>query len=174
MLISKETSEALDLLYGQFFDLNATLDVVASTLQNTFSMPQAADIVHHKISHLMPLLADKISEIKDNYNIRSIRPAVHEDKREYGDLQVMFQTVLDEFESTYKMIVSVQEIAIKSGDKNVLDDLQHFMRLFNKIMGQIYTLRDKAEQMPRDFDTYDAHINRWGIVGLDLEKERDV
>ena len=97
-----------------------------------------------------------------------------EDKREYGDLQVMFQTVLDEFESTYKMIVSVQEIAIKSGDKNVLDDLQHFMRLFNKVMGQIYTLRDKAEQMPRDFDTYDAHINRWGIVGLDLEKERDV
>lgn len=174
MLISKETSEALDLLYGQFFDLNATLDVVASTLQNTFSMPQAADIVHHKISHLMPLLADKISEIKDNYNVRSIRPAVHEDKREYGDLQVMFQTVLDEFESTYKMIVSVQEIAIKSGDKNVLDDLQHFMRLFNKVMGQIYTLRDKAEQMPRDFDTYDAHINRWGIVGLNLEKECDV
>ena len=41
-------------------------------------------------------------------------------------------------------------------------------------MGQIYTLRDKAEQMPRDFDTYDAHINRWGIVGLDLEKERDI
>jgi hypothetical protein len=171
MLISKETSDALDLLYGQFFDLNATLDVVASTLQNAFSMPKAADIVHHKISHLMPLLADKISEIKDNYNIRSIRPSVHEDRREYSDLYVMFQTVLDEFESTYKMIVAVQEVSIKSGDKNVLNDLQRFMCVFNKVMGQIYTLRDKAEQLPRDFDTYDAHIDRWGIVGVDLEKE---
>lgn len=173
MLISNETSEALDILYGQFFDLNASLDVVSSTLLNVFAMPKAADIVHHNISHLMPLLADKISEIKDNYNVRSIRPQVHEDKREYDDLYVMFQTVLNEFEDTYKMIVSVQEIAQNSKDYNVYSDLQKFMRIFNKVIGQIYTLRDKSKQLSKEFDTFDAHIEQWGIVGLDLDEEYD-
>lgn len=168
MLMNEETSEALDILYGAFFDLNATLDRVASVMMNGFSMPIAGDIVHHKLSHLMPLFADMISEIKDNYNISSIRPPVHKDDRNYDNLLTMFETVLKEFSDIYEMINKVDDIAIKHRDRNVSSDLVKVFQKFNIVMGQVITLRDKAAQMPTDFDKFDFHSSEWGIKGVKL------
>jgi hypothetical protein len=167
MLIAKETSDALDILYGKFFDLNATLDRAVSILLNDWAMPQANDIIHHKIAHATPLLADLISEIKDNYNLASIRPAVHADSRNYANLADMFNTIVGEFEDTYQMIKMTDKIAKENNDENVHADLLDFMTIFNKFIGQMYTLRDKAVQMPDSYDEFDAHISMWGINGLD-------
>lgn len=170
MLISVQTSDALDELYGAFFDLNATLDRMSSILLNDFSMPQASDILHHKIAHLMPLMADLISEIKDNYNVSSIRPEVHRDSRTYSDLKEMFETLLSEYTEVYEMIKMTHEISLNNKDLNVCSELLNFTRNFNIVMGQIITLRDKAVQMPTDFDRFDRHITSWGIVGLEVFK----
>ena len=129
MLIHEETSEALDVLYGAFFDLNATLDRVASVMLNDFSMPNAGEIVHLNISHTMPLLADVVSEIKDNYNLSSIRPEVHKDDRKYSNLADMFSTVLKEFSEVYEIMNKVVDIAIAHRDRNVTSDMY---RLFRK------------------------------------------
>lgn len=168
MLISEETSRALDVLTGAFFDLNRTLDRCVTWMQNEWSMPNAADIVHHNLAHLMPLVADEITAIKDNYNMTSVYPATHEDSRTYQDLADMMETVLDEFTETYTMLKLTKDIIKKNDDFNVLSDLYRIMRQFNIIMGQIYTLRDKAVQMPVAYDTYDRHISSWGIDGVDL------
>ena len=44
--------------------------------------------------------------------------------------------------------------------------LIQLMNYHSLIVGQVVTLRDKAEQMPTDFDNYDRHIDSWGIVGI--------
>jgi len=170
MFLSEKSSEALDQLYGAFFDLNATLDRVASIMLNTWSMPQASDIVHHKLSHLMPLLADDISAIKDNYNMTSGRPEVHKDYRTYTDLGNMFETVLKEFGEVYEMIKMCDGIAHENGDFNVHGDLVKFIQKFNIVIGQVITLRDKAVQMPTSYWVYDDYISAWGINGLDDEQ----
>jgi len=167
MLISKETSDALDVLVGAFFDLNRTLDRCVSWMQNVWSMPRAAEIIHHRLAHTMPLMADSLTEIKDNYNMTSTYPQTHADSREYKDLLDMFQTVLNEFSEVYTMINMVRKTVLDHEDFNVLVDLHEFMRQYNKIMGQIYTLKDKAEQMPDRFDKFDRHITSWGITGLE-------
>jgi len=166
MLISKNTSDALTEIYGAFFDLNATLDVVSSIMLNKWSMPQASDICHHRISHLMPLLADKISEIQDNYNIVTYRPEVHRDFRDYDNLKDMFESVLKEFSDVYEMIRMCNKIASDNGDFNVHGDLIDFIRKFNVVMGQIITLRDKSVQLPNDYTTFDKQISSWNIVGI--------
>lgn len=168
MFLSTETSKALDTLYGAFFDLNATLDRVASVMLNKWAMVQASDIVHHKISHLMPIMADLISEMKDDYNESSTRPPVHEDNRDYNNLLDMFDTVLKEFGEVYTMIKMCNRIAIEYEDFNIHAGLVDFMQKFNKVIGQVITLRDKAEQMPEDYARYDEYSSNWGIVGLDL------
>lgn len=168
MLISKETSNALDTLLGAFFDLNRTLDRCVSWMQNVWSMSQAADIVHHKLAHLMPLFSDKVSEIKDRYNMASVYPATHADARQYADLSEMFEVVLEEFAEVYKIIQMTRKIVIEQDDVNVLTDLYDILEDYNIIMGQIYTLRDKANQMPDQYDTFDRHISSWGIKGIDL------
>ena len=110
MLISQETSEALDILVGKMFDLNRSFDRAVSWMQNVFSMPQASDIVHHNLAHLFPLLADSLTEIKDRYNIPSVYPETHKDDREYENLFVMFTTLLKECSDGYEMIVKVEDI----------------------------------------------------------------
>lgn len=168
MLIHEETSEALDVLYGAFFDLNATLDRVASVMLNDFSMPNAGEIVHLNISHTMPLLADVVSEIKDNYNLSSIRPEVHKDDRNYSNLADMFSTVLKEFSEVYEIMNKVVDIAIAHRDRNVTSDMYRLFRKYNIIMGQVNTLNDKAQQMSTDFDKFDFNISKWGIKGVKL------
>lgn len=168
MLIHEETSEALDVLYGAFFDLNATLDRVASVMLNDFSMPNAGEVVHIAISHAMPLLADVVSEIKDNYNLSSIRPEVHKDDRKYSNLADMFSIVLKEFSDVYEIMNKVVDIAIAHRDRNVTSDMYRLFRKYNIIMGQVNTLNDKAQQMPTDFDKFDYNISKWGIKGVKL------
>lgn len=165
MLIAKKTSEALDILYGQFFNLNSLLDNAVSFMLNEWAMVQASEIVHLRLAHATPLLADRISEIKDDYDERSIRPEVPEHREQYGSLKDMFDTIYDEFEATYKMIVLTNKIALEEGDINVHAGLMEFMRTFNKVIGQIITLKNKADQ-GLDFDTFDFRIKDWGIVGL--------
>ena len=72
MLISQETSKALDLLYNKFFDLNSLFDNAVSYMLNVWCMPNASETIHINLAHTFPLMADKISEIKDNYDDTAI------------------------------------------------------------------------------------------------------
>lgn len=166
MLISEKTSLALDELVGAYFDLNRSFDRAVSVLQNKFSMPNAAIIIHHKLAHLFPLMADKVAEIKDLYNIETIYPETHRDGRDYIDLKNMMDTLLKEVADCYSIIKLVNEVAVENKDYNVQAGLIPLMNYHSLIVGQVVTLRDKAEQMPTDFDNYDRHIDSWGIVGI--------
>lgn len=168
MLISQETSEAIDELVGAFFDLNRTTDRMVTVMQNVFAMPNAADIIHHRIAHLYPLVADLFTEIKDRYNLTSVYPETHRDSRDYSNLEEMFVTLLRENEEVYKMIKMLDDIAHRNGDFMVHADLVGIMQKFNILFGQIVTLRDKAVQMPTNYDDFDRHIESWKIDGLEL------
>lgn len=168
MLISDETSSALDELTGAFFDLNRTADRMISIMQNTWCMPQAVSIIHPNIAHLYPLLADKVTEIKDRYNLTSVYPETHRDSRVYENLKEMFRTLLKENEEVYQMIKMVDDSAHKNGDFMVHADLVDLMQKFSILFGQIVTLRDKADQLVDKYDEFDRHISSWGIDGLEL------
>jgi len=167
MLISKQTSDDLDILYGQFFNLNSLCDNAVSFMLNEWAMVQANDIIHHKICHLFPLLADNISEIKDNYDERSIRPEVPKHTESYANLAEMFDRIYDEMSATYTMIKMVDQTATENGDLNVHAGLLNFVPKFSVVIGQIITLMNKAHQMPNDFDKFDRHISSWKIDGLE-------
>ena len=102
-MLSDKTSEAIDILVGKCFDLNRTFDRAVSILTNVFSMPQAADIVHHNLAHLWAAIADEYSSFKDEWNITPYYPETHGDGRTYSNLQVMMETLLKETLELYEM-----------------------------------------------------------------------
>lgn len=173
-MLSDKTSEAIDILVGQFFRLNRFCDRRISILQNVFSMPQAAKILHNNHCHLYPLIADLCSEFKDQYNIPTYYPETPGDGRTYTNLSDMMETYLNEVEDTYTMIKMTYQVAKDNDDFNACAFLMRLMRIISIIIGQVYTLRDKAVQMPTDFDSYDRHISSWGIDGIDLTNPHDV
>ena len=168
MLISEETSKALDILYNQFFNLNALYDNAVSYMLNEWCMPNASNIIHHNLAHGFPVMADMISEIKDNYDMRSIRTEIPRHDEEYSDLSDMMNTLYMYCEKTYEMIKQTSRIAMDNEDLNVLSALVDFTNTFSKIIGQVTTLQNKAEQMPTEYDKFDRHIDKWGIVGLEV------
>lgn len=168
LMLSDKTSEAIDILVGKCFDLNRTFDRAVSILTNVFSMPQAADIVHHKLAHLWPVIADEYSSFKDEWNITTYYPETHGDGRTYSNLQDMMETLLKETLEMYEMQKMAYSVAKENGDLNACAFFMRMVRILTIVVGQVYTLRDKAEQMPNDYDSYDAHIDDWGIDGVDL------
>ena len=58
-------------------------------------MVQASDIIHHKLAHLFPLMADMVSEIKDDFDESSVRPEVIPHTEVYDGLADMFDRLLE-------------------------------------------------------------------------------
>ena len=168
MSISIKTSEALDLLVGKAFDLNRSFDRAVSIMQNKWCMPNAANIIHHNLAHLFPLLADLISGFKDSWNLTTVYLETHKDDRDYANLLSMMTVLWEEVLDYYEMIKMVYKIAEEEGDLNAMTMLVDFMNKLTIVVSQVYTLKDKAEQMPTDFDTFDNHISQWGINGVEL------
>lgn len=167
MRLSDKTSQALDILVGQYFQLNRTLDRMCSWMEVEFAMPNAANIIHHKLSHLAPLMADTVSDFKHQWNVTTYYPETHGDNREYRDLEDMMDTMLKETLDVYQVIKQTYQIAKEEGDFNANAMLQDLMEDMNEVIAQIMVLYDKAKQMPTEYDSYDAHIGHWGIVGLE-------
>ena len=168
MSISLKTSESLDLLVGKAFDLNRSFDRAVSIMQNKWCMPNAANIIHHNLAHLFPLLADVISGFKDNWNLTTVYPETHKDDRDYSNLLDMMTILKNEVLDFYEMIKMVYKIAEEENDFNTMSMLIDFMNKLTIVVSQMYTLKDKAEQMPTDWDTFDNHISQWGINGLNI------
>ena len=168
MSISLKTSESLDLLVGKAFDLNRSFDRAVSIMQNKWCMPNAANIIHHNLAHLFPSLADVISGFKDNWNLTTVYPETHKDDRDYSNLLAMMTILRDEVLDFYEMIKMVYKIAEEENDFSVMAMLIDFMNKLTIVVSQMYTLKDKAEQMPTDWDTFDNHISQWGINGLNI------
>jgi hypothetical protein len=166
MLISEQTSKAIDEAVGMYFDLNRSFDRAVSYMTNVYAMPNAANIIHHKLAHLFPLLADKFTEIKDRYNLPSVYPQTHEDGRIYMNLKDMMDELLKECADGYQVIKMVNQVAEENGDFMVHADLIPLMEYHSVVMGQVITLDDKANQMPTEYDEYDRHIDSWGIDGI--------
>ena len=62
----------------------------------------------------------------------------------------------------------VYKIADEENDFNAKAMLIDFMNKLTKVISQMNTLKDKAEQMPTGWDLFDNHISSWGINGLNL------
>lgn len=168
MMLSNKTSEALDYLIGAYFDLNRTFDRAVSVMEVKFAMPNAANIIHHKLAHLWPLMADVVSDFKHQWNVMAVYPETHRDARDYTNLEDMMGVLLKETLDVYEIIRQTYAIAKDEHDFNTNAMLQNLMQDMNKVIAQVIVLNDKAKQMPTDFDNYDRHIDSWGIVGLEL------
>ena len=96
-------------------------------------------------AHLMPLLADKFSDILLRYNISPKYYETKRDERTYSTMLDFFNTNLNEHIETYELIKSAINVATVNGDINVEADLKSLLRIWNKFMSQAILLRDKAQ-----------------------------
>ena len=145
MLISDTTIENINLIIQAMFNHNRTLDRFLGYSDAEWAFTHFNSVYHQGYAHLMPLVADKFSDILLRYNIAPKYYETKSDTRTYNTMLDFFQTNLEEHEATYELIKKSIKEALDNGDYNVEADLKHLLRMWNKFMAQAILLRDKAQ-----------------------------
>ena len=136
-----------------------------------FEIPSMNQVAHFDVAskeEKLNRLEEKINH-PNFWNDQNTALQIVNEKNELSNIvnsYFLVKSKLKDIIDTYEMIKVASRVAMDNSDLNVLCDLVDFTSKFNKIMGQVITLKGKAEQMPNEFDKFDRHIDKWGIVGL--------
>ena len=70
-LINNDLGQKMNVVSQKLFKANAVMDCISSRIDTVCGMPKASEILHHRIAHKFPLLADIITEYlaKRNYAV---------------------------------------------------------------------------------------------------------
>lgn len=164
MLISEETIEKINLLIQSMFNHNRTLDRFLGYADAEWSFVNFNKVFHNGYAHLMPLVADKLSDILLRYNIAPKYYETKRDERVYDTMLDFFNTNLNEHIKTYDLIKDAINIATLNGDLNVEADLKAILRMWNKFMSQAILLRDKAEVYGDNKAMFDGFCEQFYIL----------
>lgn len=161
MLINNATIKEINLLSQQCFWLNRVIDRATSVLSVKFGLTKASQIIHERLAHKYPLLADDVNEILDMYNEYIDYLETPANVVDYEDVVELFQVILDENIKLYEMLKNAIFVARQEGDLNVESHLLSFSNILNKYIAQCVTLRDKADLMKDDLAMFDLSIPKF-------------
>jgi ferritin len=113
-------------LFDMYFQANSLLDSVVYSIDIDFNMPQFADFIHLQISHIMPLLADKLNDFGrlrgDKFNRGALEPNVSN----YTSPYMCMYIVTEYFTKIEEQIDTAINMAIRDNMKMWEDFLRGF------------------------------------------------
>jgi hypothetical protein len=131
----------------------------------SFSCVKSSNIIHKRLAHVYPILADDISEIQDALNVLTDYLETPTDVYMYGSLADMFERLLENVLEANEMIIEGIEICEEERDVNVKVHLENFLstKFINHIK-QAIILRDKAKLYGQNTLDFDRDIETFFIL----------
>lgn len=115
-LTSTETLSEVQKLFDKWFDLNSLLDRQVYLIDIKFNMVSFQNFWHECISHLAPLLADKLQEFGSMRNDTFYRGIVPEHKEQYDSLLSAIEDYVMYISEIENMCKNIILTAIDKGD----------------------------------------------------------
>lgn len=143
-LIKENINETLNQLVGDCFAMNRMLDRMMSILSIKFVMPKTVSILHPKLAHAYPALADVLSDYQGSRNNLTIYPETPIGNEDYSTPLEIFNRMLMKQLEMEESISEAIVLAYDEGDMMTKVFLQNFLLDFNKYTEQILLLIDKA------------------------------
>lgn len=125
-MTSKNTLQEVQKLFDMFFDANSHIDRIVYLLDIKFNQPKFQDYVHHKLAHLMPVLADDIQGFGSLRGDLFYRGAIDRQDKDFArvsDAMYDIAMVMGEIEN--QCVVSIKT-AIANNDLMYEDYLRSF------------------------------------------------
>jgi ferritin len=162
-LISDNLNSKLDGLVTKCFEGNRIADRGMSILAVKFAMNKTEALLHAKLAHLYPALADLISEyqgMRDNLTVYGLTPLEDTD---YASPLELFNRLLDYMQDLENLISGAVSSAKEEEDFMTFAFLLEFSRTVAKVTGQCLLLVDKAENYS-DWQLFDHNIEDFVIL----------
>ena len=144
-LLTGEIKESLEKIVSHCFYANRITDRICSILSVSFVMPNTSNIIHHKLAHRYPVLADGISDYMDSRDCTTIYGETPRGDQEYGSYLDCFNKILEVNLDFERLVKEAIETAIKAGDYTTKIYLENYLLNIIPITKDILTLVDKAE-----------------------------
>ena len=167
-LLTIEIKEALEEIVEQCFYNNRIADRIASLLSVQFVMPATEKIIHSKYAHLMPILADVITDYMSARDCSAIYGETPIGNQEYNTPLDCFQKLLEinlELESKTKKAI---DVVMEQKDYVTKVELDSFLKSLIPITNSLLTLVDKAENYnkledSREWMSFDKDVHIFNL-----------
>jgi hypothetical protein len=113
-------------LFDMYFQANSLLDSVVYSIDIDFNMPKFSDFIHLQISHIMPLLADKINDFGRLRGDKFNRGALEQNLSNYESVNACMLKVFEYFVEIERQIDTAINISIRENMKMWEDFLRGF------------------------------------------------
>jgi len=143
-LISEQTNTKLDELVTLFFAGNRLADRGMSELDVKFCMNKTSAILHSKVAHLFPMLADTVSEYQSSRNNKTIYGITPRDETEYASPMEFFKKLLEFVIEIETFIFECYETAKEDDDFVTKSFLESFILEVSPLTKQCLLLVDKC------------------------------
>ena len=115
-------------------------------------MKHTSDIVHHKIAHMLPVLADDISDYVSSRGTYLHRPIVPKCDKEYESLKEIFFDMTEFMVDLEEMTSRVINIAKSENDKMTSIFLEKFLFGLCDYTSLVFSLDSYANKFNSDMD----------------------
>lgn len=162
-LISDNINSKLDEIVTKCFEGNRIADRGMSILAVKFAMNKSESILHPKIAHLFPALADKVSGYQDSRNCLTFYGVTPADRSDYD-------SPLEFFDKLYYFMLDLEALICDTVDMTEEDHFTHaflleFSRSIAELTAQCQLLLDKATFHNGDWMAFDHRIDEFIILG---------
>lgn len=143
-LLTTEVKAVLEEIVAKCFYNNRMLDRIVSILSVKFVMPVTGDIIHHRLAHLYPNIADLVSDYMAERNCTTIYNETPAGNQDYDSPLDCFNYMLElnlDLENIVKRAIKVSH---DEGDYTTTVFLDSFLRRLILITDDMLLLVDKA------------------------------
>lgn len=162
MLINEDINTKLDEIVTKCFEGNRMADRGLSILNIKFVMNKTEAVLHQKLAHLYPQLADKVSEYQASRNNLTFYGETPADGSDY-------KAPLDFFEKMFNYMIDLEGLISEAIDMSEKDKVTYsfllgFLSDVANVTAQCQLLVDKAKQYEDSWKCFDHRIEDFIIL----------
>lgn len=158
-LIPTNLNNKLDEIVTKCFEGNRIADRGMSILAIKFVMHQTESVLHDKLAHLFPQLADQVSSYQGSRNNLTLYGLTPEGASDYDSPLQFFVRMVDYMMELESLIGEAIDIAQEEEDHATFAFLLSFLNSVTIVTNQCLLLKDKSELAGDNFILFDMIIN---------------
>lgn len=162
-LITESINGKLDEIVTKFFEGNRIADRGMSVLGVKFVMVKTEKILHEKLAHHFPQLADIVSSYQGSRNNLTFYGLTPSDNTDYESPLQFFERMLDYMIDLEALVSETMEMTLHD-DFITFSFLVDFVEYVNQVTSQCLLLVDKAELYKDDWESFDHRVEDFIIL----------
>lgn len=143
-LLNAKVKASLEEIIGKCFYNNRMLDRIVSILSVKFVMPITGNLIHHRLAHLYPNIADLVSDYMAERNCTTVYIATPTGNQDYDNPLDCFNYMLELNLDLENIVKKAIKISHDEGDYTTTVFLDSFLRKLILITDDMLLLVDKA------------------------------